>query len=80
MSKPTSSEPTATATPKAAVRGIAWVVSRSLLGLAVMFIVTGIAALIAHASIEGSDLTVDELIIGTPAGALLARQAAAPAR
>jgi len=48
------------------VRGLGWIAQRAVLGLAVMLAVTGIAAYIAHASIEASD-GIDEISIGAHA-------------
>jgi hypothetical protein len=48
------------------VRGFVWIAQRAVLGLAIMLAVTGIAAYIAHASIEASD-GIDEISIGAHA-------------
>ncbi|MBX9925972.1 MAG: hypothetical protein K2Y05_06410 [Hyphomicrobiaceae bacterium] len=65
---PITAAPAGTAATKA--RGLSWFLSRAILGLIVMLAVTGIAALIAHASIDNHDV-VEELAIGTPAAPLL---------
>ncbi|MDZ4840917.1 MAG: hypothetical protein SH859_02060 [Hyphomicrobium aestuarii] len=51
---------------RGSVRGLAWIAQRAVLGLAIMLAVTGIAAYIAHASIEASD-GIDEISIGAHA-------------
>jgi hypothetical protein len=50
-----------------------WIIRRAILGLVIMLAVTGIAAMIAHASIDAADGIVDEIKIGAPATALLKR-------
>lgn len=60
----------AAARPVAPSRGLWWVLKRAFIGLISMFAVTGLAAIIAQASI---DEPVDELGIGAPAAALLDR-------
>lgn len=58
----------AAARPVAPSRGLWWVLKTAFVGLISMFAVTGLAAIIAQASIDDP---VDELDIGAPAAALL---------
>ncbi len=53
-------------------RGFGWFLTRAIFGIAVMLMVTSIAAFIAHASIDAPEI-VDEITIGVAAAPLLAR-------
>ncbi len=61
--------------PAARAPSFGWIVRRALLGLTIMFAVTGLAAYIANASIDpaadGVELSPARIAIGTPAAPLL---------
>lgn len=72
-----------TAAPAQAVRSgpsTLWFIQRAILGLTVMLAVTGVAAFIAHASIDATEPAVEEITIGTPAAALIGRSAETPGK
>lgn len=72
MSSPASNVP-AGSRPAPAAPSWGWVMRRAALGLIIMFAVTGLAAYIAHASIETPLEPASSIEIGTPAGAILKR-------
>lgn len=63
--------------PAVAAPTLGWVVKRAILGLVIMFVVTGIAAFIAHTSIDASADSIEQnppgIAIGAPAAAMLKR-------
>lgn len=65
----------ATVRPAARAPSVGWLLKRAVLGLTIMFAVTGLAAYIANASIDpsadGVELTPSRIAIGLPAAQLL---------
>lgn len=70
-----AAEPELTVRPAARAPSVGWMLRRAVLGLAIMFAVTGLAAYIANASIDlaadGVELTPSRITIGIPAAPLL---------
>jgi len=71
----TATPTTAAARPAPKAPSWMWAVRRAVLGLTIMFAVTGLAAYIANASIDpaadGNEMTPSRILIGTPAAALV---------
>lgn len=71
----TAQQSYATLRPAARAPSFGWIVRRAIIGLAIMAVVTGLAAYIANASIDpnadGFELTPSRIAIGTPAAQLL---------
>ena len=59
------------ARPKPSAPSWRWALRRALLGLTIMFAMTGVAAYLAHASIEPSIEPAPGLSIGAPAAPMV---------
>ena len=71
MTTTTTIVPNHAVSPQRAAPSWGWAIRRAILGLAIMFAMTGVAAYLAHASIEPANEPAPGLSIGAPAAPLV---------